>query len=111
MKKTRKSKKKKKKIISLSVPKYLDSDSPRDRHQASALCLSFPLYRCARTAAVAAMLGRVPCALFEPAWRCTCSRSPFESRPVTLEHEPEYEVEVPHQDSLEVVLLSEGCTN
>lgn len=93
------------------MPRYLGSDSPGHRHQASALCLSFPLYRCARAAAVAAMLGRVPCALFEPAWRCTCSRSPFESRPVTLEHEPENEVEVPHQDSLEVVLLSEGRTN
>lgn len=47
----------------------------------------------------------------EPAWRSARSLFPVQSRPVTLVREPENRVKVPHQDSLEVVLLSEGCTN
>lgn len=78
---------------------------------ASPLRLSLHLFCCARTAAVAAMLGCVLCALFEPAWQSASSPSASNAGPVALVHEREQWVEVPHQDSLEVVLLSEGCTN
>lgn len=78
---------------------------------ASSFCLSIPPRFCARAAAVDAMLGRVPRAPSGRRGPSLAALPGFEGRPVTLVRVPEYGVKVPHQDSLMVVLLLEGCTN